>query len=223
MSDTTELLTGPAGTPDATPATAGNTGGASGGAPAAAARPRRRSGTGLAAMLLPELQRLAQSLGISGTGRMRKSQLVEAIQERAIMDEPAADGRGPDRGSSVSAPATARAGSGRLSRLALSIQTQPNGARLREPVTPVLMSRTLCNQKHPYRLIMAPVQVPATSSSPSAGTVRVGRAPVRALGTAQLHLVHRHLRQAHQPAARLPERPSRALAGPAASSRVTRR
>jgi transcription termination factor Rho len=63
-------------------------------------------------MLLPELQRLAQSLGISGTGRMRKSQLVEAIQERAIMDEPAADGRGPDRGSSVSAPATARAGSG---------------------------------------------------------------------------------------------------------------
>jgi transcription termination factor Rho len=33
-------------------------------------------------MLLPELQRLAQSLGITGTGRMRKSQLIAAIEER---------------------------------------------------------------------------------------------------------------------------------------------
>jgi len=30
-------------------------------------------------MLLPELQRLAQSMGITGTGRMRKSQLIERI------------------------------------------------------------------------------------------------------------------------------------------------
>jgi transcription termination factor Rho len=33
-------------------------------------------------MLLPELQRLAQSMGITGVGRMRKSQLIEAIQSR---------------------------------------------------------------------------------------------------------------------------------------------
>jgi transcription termination factor Rho len=33
-------------------------------------------------MLLPELQRVAQSLGITGVGRMRKSQLIEAIQSR---------------------------------------------------------------------------------------------------------------------------------------------
>jgi len=32
-------------------------------------------------MLLPELQRLAQSLGITGTGRMRKGQLISAIEE----------------------------------------------------------------------------------------------------------------------------------------------
>ncbi|HUB40512.1 MAG TPA: transcription termination factor Rho [Streptosporangiaceae bacterium] len=37
---------------------------------------------GLSAMLLPELQRVAQSLGITGTGRMRKGQLVAAIEER---------------------------------------------------------------------------------------------------------------------------------------------
>src|SRR5256885_6162384 len=33
-------------------------------------------------MLLPELQSLASSLGISGTGRMRKGELIAAIQER---------------------------------------------------------------------------------------------------------------------------------------------
>ncbi|QSB15841.1 transcription termination factor Rho [Natronosporangium hydrolyticum] len=43
---------------------------------------RRRGGTGLSAMLLPELQSLAGSLGITGTGRMRKNDLIAAIQER---------------------------------------------------------------------------------------------------------------------------------------------
>jgi transcription termination factor Rho len=43
---------------------------------------RRRTGTGLSAMLLPELQSLAASLGISGTARMRKGELIAAISER---------------------------------------------------------------------------------------------------------------------------------------------
>jgi transcription termination factor Rho len=42
----------------------------------------RREGAGLSAKLLPELQRLAQSMGIAGTARMRKSQLIEAIEQR---------------------------------------------------------------------------------------------------------------------------------------------
>jgi transcription termination factor Rho len=50
--------------------------------PASGTRGRRRSGTGLAGMVLPELQSLAASLGISGTGRMRKGQLIEAIQAK---------------------------------------------------------------------------------------------------------------------------------------------
>ncbi len=51
--------------------------------PAAAPRTRRRAASGgLAAMVLPELQALAGDLGISGTTRMRKSQLIEAIQDR---------------------------------------------------------------------------------------------------------------------------------------------
>ncbi|MDF5752535.1 transcription termination factor Rho [Spongiactinospora sp. TRM90649] len=86
MSDTTELLTD-TGSPEQS---------AAGDTPTrAAARPRRRSGTGLSAMVLPELQQLASSLGISGTGRMRKSQLIAAIQEKQ----------------GVSADATASAGS----------------------------------------------------------------------------------------------------------------
>ncbi|GAA4595663.1 hypothetical protein GCM10023194_65730 [Planotetraspora phitsanulokensis] len=68
MSDTTELL---------------SDGQAAGDTPnTAPARQRRRSGTGLAGMVLPELQAMASGLGISGTGRMRKSQLIAAIQEK---------------------------------------------------------------------------------------------------------------------------------------------
>ncbi|MHB2023626.1 MAG: transcription termination factor Rho [Mycobacteriales bacterium] len=42
-------------------------------------RPRRRS---LSAMLLPELQALAGELGIDGVARMRKGELIAAIQDR---------------------------------------------------------------------------------------------------------------------------------------------
>ncbi|GLZ75928.1 hypothetical protein Afil01_07350 [Actinorhabdospora filicis] len=66
MSDTTDVS--PDVTDDAaTPSVTGN------------AR-RKRTGTGLASMLMPELQRLASSLGITGIGRMRKSELIVAIQ-----------------------------------------------------------------------------------------------------------------------------------------------
>jgi len=90
-------------TPDLQPATAAAAGsadpvtrdpaapGQGGSGPARAAGPdaepaggqaNRGASTALSAMLLPELQRMAQSMGITGTARMRKSQLVEAIQNR---------------------------------------------------------------------------------------------------------------------------------------------
>jgi transcription termination factor Rho len=56
----------------------------------ATATKRRRGGTGLSAMLLPELQSLAASLGISGTARMRKGELITAITERQSGGAPAA-------------------------------------------------------------------------------------------------------------------------------------
>jgi transcription termination factor Rho len=73
VSDSTDLLT------DASNGDTSPHGGATAGS---AAKPRRRSGTGLTAMVLPELQALASALGITGTARMRKSQLIAAIQER---------------------------------------------------------------------------------------------------------------------------------------------
>ena len=52
----------------------------------------RRRGNGLSGMLLPELQRLATELGISGTGRMRKGDLVAAISARQVGGVPSPAG-----------------------------------------------------------------------------------------------------------------------------------
>ncbi|MFD3538765.1 transcription termination factor Rho [Streptomyces sp. NPDC058662] len=69
MSDTTDLM-GAADTSVDTSASA-----------AGAAPKRRRTGTGLDGMVLAELQQVASGLGIRGTARMRKSQLIEVIKE----------------------------------------------------------------------------------------------------------------------------------------------
>jgi len=96
LTDTTDLL-------QATGDSAGPSGQDT---PAAAPRVRRRatSGGGLASLVLPELQSLAGDLGITGIGRLRKSQLIEAIQERQGT-------RGP-----ASTPATSAPGSQRTER-----------------------------------------------------------------------------------------------------------
>src|SRR3954470_7709279 len=49
-------------------------------APAEGAAGRKRKGSGLDSMVLPELKQLAGSLGLKGTGAMRKGQLIAAIQ-----------------------------------------------------------------------------------------------------------------------------------------------
>ncbi|MFF4157500.1 transcription termination factor Rho [Streptomyces sp. NPDC001678] len=82
MSDTTDLMgvnadssVGNASAPATDAPAASATG-------AATAPKRRRSGTGLDAMVLAELQQLASGLGIKGTARMRKGQLIEVIKEK---------------------------------------------------------------------------------------------------------------------------------------------
>ncbi|HEX8509958.1 MAG TPA: transcription termination factor Rho, partial [Propionibacteriaceae bacterium] len=64
---------------------------------------RRRKGAGLDAMVLPELKRLAGTLGLRGTGAMRKGQLIAAIQT--------AQGGGGHGGAPASVPQAASASS----------------------------------------------------------------------------------------------------------------
>jgi transcription termination factor Rho len=77
---------------------------------------RRRKGAGLDAMVLPELKQLASTLGLRGTGAMRKGQLIAAIQT--------AQGGGHPGGASATAPDAASAASDTQS---------PRGAHDRAP------------------------------------------------------------------------------------------
>jgi transcription termination factor Rho len=122
---------------------------------------RRRPGSGLAAMLLPELQSMASELGISGTARMRKGELIAAIQERQgegrvpgpratdasvparvetrgeirveVREEtaPEADGRGPRRATRPAGPPEVRANG--EERPARSEQADERPARSEHP------------------------------------------------------------------------------------------
>ncbi|MET7485543.1 transcription termination factor Rho [Streptomyces sp. NPDC005538] len=74
MSDTTDLMGARVEETAAAPATDAS-------APATGAGSRRRRGTGLDGMVLAELQQVASGLGIKGTARMRKSQLIEVIKD----------------------------------------------------------------------------------------------------------------------------------------------
>jgi transcription termination factor Rho len=79
VSDTTELLSGAAPASEDSPV--GQTAAGSAGA-AAAPRSSGRDVGDLSKLLVSDLQQIAQQLGISGTGRMRKGDLVAAIKER---------------------------------------------------------------------------------------------------------------------------------------------
>ena len=113
MSETTDLVAD--GTQDAAapateaPAASGTTG-----------SPRRR-GNGLSGMLLPELQRLAAELGIPGTGRMRKGDLVTAISARQVGGTDSTSSAGQVGGAAPTASAGQVGG------------TAPTGARIDRP------------------------------------------------------------------------------------------
>ena len=102
VSETTEVLSGASPAPEESPI----------GQPAAdpaGAAPRsssRNGGGDLSKLLVSDLQRIAQELGISGTGRMRKGDLVAAIQERT------GGGRSSARSANQSATRGTSAGAG---------------------------------------------------------------------------------------------------------------
>ncbi|WP_460683345.1 Rho termination factor N-terminal domain-containing protein, partial [Modestobacter lapidis] len=118
MSETTDLVDVAS---DATPSTGGA-------ADAGAARSRRR-GSGLSGMLLPELQRLAGELGIPGTARMRKSDLIAAISERQV------SGTAGTTAPSVPTPRTDRAPDAGTAPLEAPVSGGGNSAPVTAPST----------------------------------------------------------------------------------------
>jgi len=82
VSDTTEILGGAPTASEGVSAGDSAPPAAAGGVTASTSRSRSRVGTGLSSLLMPELQRIAHTLAIPGAGRMRKSQLIEAIEAR---------------------------------------------------------------------------------------------------------------------------------------------
>ena len=71
---------------------------------------RNRKGSGLDSMVLAELKQLAGSLGIKGTGAMRKSQLIDAIRaaQRGTGTATVKDGDGQDNGQTSQGGQTSR-------------------------------------------------------------------------------------------------------------------
>ncbi|MFD6660108.1 transcription termination factor Rho [Streptomyces parvus] len=116
MSDTTDLMgvTADKNVDSAAPAEGAATG--------TTAR-RRRSGTGLEGMVLAELQQVASGLGIRGTARMRKSQLIEVIKEAQ-----AGGGSAAPKASSKAAEAPAEAESKPKRRATSKARTGDEGA-----------------------------------------------------------------------------------------------
>src|SRR5215467_8193068 len=100
VSDTTEVLGGAPSASEDAPAGNSAPPAAAGGTTVPTSKSRSRGGTGLSSLLMPELQRMAQSLGIQGAGRMRKGQLIEAIEARqggAPKQEAGAANQGSDQ------------------------------------------------------------------------------------------------------------------------------
>ncbi|MFR9676802.1 transcription termination factor Rho [Streptomyces sp. TR06-5] len=100
MSDTTDLMGANTDSANSAAADAPAT-------DAPAAPRRRRSGTGLEGMVLAELQQVASGLGIRGTARMRKSQLIEVIKEKQAAGGSAASGAGKNTDAADSSGAAA--------------------------------------------------------------------------------------------------------------------
>ncbi|MBV7244255.1 transcription termination factor Rho [Streptomyces sp. MW-W600-10] len=123
MSDTTDLMgvTADKNVDSAAPAEGAATG--------TTAR-RRRSGTGLEGMVLAELQQVASGLGIRGTARMRKSQLIEVIKEAQ-----AGGGSTAPKTSSKAAAAPAEAESKPKRRATSKARTGDEGAAAAEKDT----------------------------------------------------------------------------------------
>ncbi|WP_281288102.1 transcription termination factor Rho [Streptomyces roseicoloratus] len=125
MSDTTDLMGVSADN------SVDNAAPAAGAATGTTAR-RRRSGTGLEGMVLAELQQVASGLGIRGTARMRKSQLIEVIKEAQAGGSAAAPAKSGD--AAETKPKRRAASKARTAEPAAAETAEPKAEKAAEPV-----------------------------------------------------------------------------------------
>jgi transcription termination factor Rho len=136
---------------------------------------RNRKGSGLDSMVLAELKQLASSLGIKGTGAMRKSQLIDAIrtaQGRASVP-PAPDGTRQDNGSQVGSQGGERSSAG---------QHRPEDRRDRDISSAgdelQQAPREASGQREEVQMLDHPVQPELVTATPITDTTATdGRAP----------------------------------------------
>lgn len=171
MSDTTDLMGVRA---DDTVASSDAAAPANGAATASASR-RRRTGTGLDGMVLAELQQLASGLGIKGTARMRKSQLIETIKERQA-------------GGAASAPVATAAADGAVAdkpkRRTTSKARIEQSAQDAAPAAPAATATAAPEQRQEQKQIEIPGQ-PAGEQAKAAKTERAEKAAEAAADTAE--------------------------------------
>ncbi|WP_228983917.1 transcription termination factor Rho [Streptomyces sp. DH12] len=139
---------------------------------------RRRSGTGLEGMVLAELQQVASGLGIRGTARMRKSQLIEVIKE-AQAGGGAAAPKGAESGTAETKPkrrATSRTrtgeeGAGKAADKAGDTAQAADGAAKAAKV-----------DKAEKAVAQQQIEIPGQPSPKHAGTAEQGQAADEAAG-----------------------------------------
>ncbi|WP_404868816.1 transcription termination factor Rho [Kitasatospora griseola] len=165
MSDTTDLM---GARPDAEASDAAA-------APAAPARRRRTAAAGLDGLVLAELQKLASTLGISGTGRMRKSQLIEAIKEKSGGDPLLAGGSAP------AAPAAKKAAKSAAPAEAAPA-AEEQGESAAPPRAPRRARTAAATEPQPQAQIEIPVQAAADTAAATTRTERPRRRATAAAG-----------------------------------------
>ncbi|MDN5384187.1 transcription termination factor Rho [Streptomyces sp. LB8] len=177
MSDTTDLMGARVEETAAAPATDAS-------APATGTGSRRRRGTGLEGMVLAELQQVASSLGIRGTARMRKSQLIEVIKEaQAAGGAPAAKtapAAGDATGSKPKRRATSRARTGEGTAPAEKAETKAAEAAADKVEKADKTDRAEKADKAEKAVAQQQIEIPGQSASEDASAERRRRATAEA-------------------------------------------
>ncbi|GAB3951062.1 transcription termination factor Rho [Kribbella albertanoniae] len=144
-------------------------------AAAGAATRRRKAGGGLEGMLLPELKQLAGTLGIKGTGALRKGQLIEAIKaaqtggsSRAKATQPTLD-EGADAPAKKQAPAKREGGSRRTRAAAAATEA------------PAAEAPKVAERQQPAPVVE---RAPVVQSAPTSESAPAVEAPAAQNGTA---------------------------------------